>query len=664
MKLAQLRQEDKELIADYLKRASDISRKLPNDEIDVGMAVVRGMKDKTKREQVNFECSKDSDYTFTTVEKLVKAAYSEIGKPNPFDPGYKEATQTVTLGSHGQTSDEMLRQALANSSQALPAILQALRSMHVANNSSGNSCQQTGPAMTPGAKRDLSTIMCYLCRRYGHFAANCPDGQPRITEVPSHAVVQEDSHSHGQNSGSKTSGTSSQKPSTVTSNAVILAPPPLSILKRPKVEDYSSEEDDQSRWPSAACILPVQKPYLVTAVATNSMTAQKPKKSTSNARDPLQASSSGVKKPKLRLNPRKRVTPAEAEYLATEADKENQQPEEMDQDDAEEFEGFEEAVNSQPAQPNSQPNYVIAQPSQSPPSLREPVRVHFEPHHPPQTKLNKQGKVQELVPAKTVKQPDPIRGLARVDRLMAADITALEFTTSVGKMLNASDTLRQEFALQMQRSTPKYRVQRKAKGKQRERTDPNQTASNVTLAMAATKGPPPILAKAHEDDGQSQPLMVTSWVGAIKLERTLLDGGSIIELINRRRLLTMEPPPYTHTDGYLRVNLATDVVETLTNYTYLAVNVEGVECSVKAYVVDNQVYDLLLGIPWMRRVAFSTHYGLGLVTICGNDGVERQVASEIFPIPTGLPIVEIDSDDDLSDIADAACQVVIDEQGN
>ena len=216
--------------------------------------------------------------------------------------------------------------------------------------------------------------------------------------------------------------------------------------------------------------------------------------------------------------------------------------------------------------------------------------VHFEPHlsrNPPRTKLNKQGKIRELVPVRTVKQPDLIRGLAGGDRLMANDIMAMEFTTSVGKMLNASDTLRQEFALQMQRNTPKYRVKRKAKGKQREQTGSSQTVSSVTVAMAATKGPPPIIAKAHEDDGRSQPLLVTSWIGSIKLDRTLLDGGPIVELINRCKLLTMEPHPYTHTDGHLRVNLATGVVETLTTYTYLAVNFEGVECIVKAYVVDN-----------------------------------------------------------------------------
>lgn len=127
----------------------------------------------------------------------------------------------------------------------------------------------------------------------------------------------------------------------LTSNAVIPAPPPLSIMKRPKVEDYFSEEDGLSGWPSAACILPVQKPYLATAMAANSMAAQntKAKKQAGSSHDPLQASSSGVKKPRLRLNPPAKASRVGIEHMASEADKENQQPEEMDQDsDSEESE--------------------------------------------------------------------------------------------------------------------------------------------------------------------------------------------------------------------------------------------------------------------------------------------------------------------------------------
>ena len=81
--------------------------------------------------------------------------------------------------------------------------------------------------------------------------------------------------------------------------------------------------------------------------------------------------------------------------------------------------------------------------------------------------------------------------------------------------------------------------------------------------------------------------MITSWVGSVKLTRTLLDGGSIVELVNRRKIQTMDPPLYVYSDGHLRVSLATDAISTLTNYVYLPVNVEGIQAVVKAWVVDN-----------------------------------------------------------------------------
>jgi hypothetical protein len=54
-----------------------------HDDIDIGMATLRGMRDQFKREQINFECKKGSDHSYLIVERLVNAAYSEVGKPNP-----------------------------------------------------------------------------------------------------------------------------------------------------------------------------------------------------------------------------------------------------------------------------------------------------------------------------------------------------------------------------------------------------------------------------------------------------------------------------------------------------------------------------------------------------------------------------------------------------
>jgi DNA-binding protein YbaB len=50
MKVAQLTQDDNESIADYLKRAFELSRKMVNEEIDVEMATLRGMRDQSERE--------------------------------------------------------------------------------------------------------------------------------------------------------------------------------------------------------------------------------------------------------------------------------------------------------------------------------------------------------------------------------------------------------------------------------------------------------------------------------------------------------------------------------------------------------------------------------------------------------------------------------------
>lgn len=154
-----------------------------------------------------------------------------------------------------------------------------------------------------------------------------------------------------------------------------------------------------------------------------------------------------------------------------------------------------------------------------------------------------------------------------------------------------------------QRSTPKYRVKKATESGQ----GASQPGAINWLAVAASvqKSSSLITARAHEDDDQSQLLMVTSWVGMVKLNKTLLNGGSIVELVNRRKLLAMDSPPRIHADGHLRVSLATDAIHILTDYTMLRTNLEGVEAIVRAWVVNNQVYGLLLGVDaFSKTMAF------------------------------------------------------------
>lgn len=66
------------------------------------------------------------------MERLIKAAYREIGKPNPFDAAYRPSTEILVASGHPvQTNDDLMRQALISFNQAFPAVLQGLRSLNV-----------------------------------------------------------------------------------------------------------------------------------------------------------------------------------------------------------------------------------------------------------------------------------------------------------------------------------------------------------------------------------------------------------------------------------------------------------------------------------------------------------------------------------------------------
>ena len=106
MKVAQSEQGNDETIAEYLKRAGDIARLMvsENDQIEIGIAMLRGMKDQFKREQVNFDCNKESNYFYPNVERLIKAVYSQVGKPNPFEAN--TAVGIMIPQRHHATNDE------------------------------------------------------------------------------------------------------------------------------------------------------------------------------------------------------------------------------------------------------------------------------------------------------------------------------------------------------------------------------------------------------------------------------------------------------------------------------------------------------------------------------------------------------------------------------
>ncbi|KAL8825271.1 MAG: hypothetical protein Q9170_007862, partial [Blastenia crenularia] len=602
IKVATLAQEDNEQIASYLGRCDDLVLKIPTASVEIGMACLRGMKDPVKRERVSFECNKDSNYEYANVSRLIKAAYIEIGKISPFDPEYSNSMGISLPGA--TTTEEMLRQALVNTSAAFPAILQGLRSLNTAV-TKGVAFKPANPnAITDSRKpRDLNLVQCYGCGEYGHYKGDCPheqhgDQRQKAPRVTAHAVLPSHQHLH----------------------------------------DESSEEDEAF---IPARLALVQEPAWAMAAGQSNTKATGPKKILARPSGVQKSAAKGKQKENL---PQHILDQIEAHQTQTQLADDQSEPEDMD---------FQEDDDKE-----NEPSHIQERPNPG----RAGGLVNQSSATLPKTRVSKTGKVQELVTDKPPKVPDPIKGMVGRKRFDVSQVFEMPITLPLGELLDRSDTTIKELAHYMQRATPRYRVKKSPTPAAQKAMQAENTPNNSVLMANAALMPPPITAFAYEDDGKSTPLMITSWVGNQKFAKTLLDGGSLVELIGKKKLNKIDPRPKIYGDGYIRVSLANDTLDTLTKYVKIPVNVQGVQATIKAWVVDVDVYDILLGLAWMRRVHCNPHYGLGKVTISGDDQKERNVPAALAPMEINLPTVEFDEDDEVS--ADQACQQLLDEQEN
>ena len=76
--------------------------------------------------------------------------------------------------------------------------------------------------------------------------------------------------------------------------------------------------------------------------------------------------------------------------------------------------------------------------------------------------------------------------------------------------------------------------------------------------------------------------MITSWDRTTRLLRTLLDEGSLVKLLSRKKLNQLNPRPRVYANGHIKVSLATEKLDVLTDYVMIEVNVEGIEALIKA----------------------------------------------------------------------------------
>ena len=133
----------------------------------------------------------------------------------------------------------------------------------------------------------------------------------------------------------------------------------------------------------------------------------------------------------------------------------------------------------------------------------------------------------------------------------------------------------------MQRSTPKYKI------KKSKQTQIQSAKVFLIVVTSIIKESFFIIAKTHENDGNSQLLMITSWIELMKLTKILFDDDSMMKLINRLKLHIMISRSRIYNDKYFWINLTTDAIHILTKYVYLFVNIIEIEAIIKAWIVEN-----------------------------------------------------------------------------
>lgn len=185
LELSNLRRGETENTAEFIARADILSKELAGSQVDVGIAITRAIRDQAYKERLLFEYAKTRNFEFNNVKALLKAMHFSLGKDNPFDPGYKDS-KGISLLSPLQSTDELMRQCMINTSAAFPALVQGVRTLSAALLNSSSSSFSSGNTLTSYATnpatannqriyrgQNTNDDRFYICNEVGHYANQC-----------------------------------------------------------------------------------------------------------------------------------------------------------------------------------------------------------------------------------------------------------------------------------------------------------------------------------------------------------------------------------------------------------------------------------------------------------------------------------------------------------
>ncbi len=169
-----------------------------------------------------------------------------------------------------------------------------------------------------------------------------------------------------------------------------------------------------------------------------------------------------------------------------------------------------------------------------------------------------------------------------------------------------------------------------------------------------------VMIRVYKNNNLSKSLMINFWIETQRLSKSLLNENSLMKLLNWKIYNKMKLKLRIWTDEYIWVSLINNFITTLWKYVLILINVKEIEAVIKAWLINVEVYDLLLRVFWLKWMHCNQKYDQSKIIIMKNDMIVRKISAQLMFIFTNLSVIKLNEDDDW--MTDEVCQHLLKKQ--